>query len=225
MATTTTITIVSNGEFAVAQEGDIFNMTFSSRSEPLISSIYETRQIAGLTVISDYKRIIFRATSVMMYPQFREHLRLNNGARRMDYESVLRMVSCLATQLAHLLNKNKCFYALDPNYLVVIDGTKFFYICNEHILDLVPKRGTMLFVKPFPKSVRFASPEVSNVAVIPSEIDHKSIYYSLGKLALFCLYDDDEPDVDMKSIKGTKLYWLLKRCLDEDPHKRSILYI
>ena len=31
--------------------------------------------------------------------------------------------------------------------------------------------------------------------------------------------------LDKHPIKNTKLYWLLSRCLEEDPNKRSIIFI
>lgn len=215
-------------DYTISNEDDdnIFYIRFASRSEQLITSF--AKQLVGVTVFADYKTVCFRASSVKTYTQFRDDLRVENGVRRMNYASTLSMVTDLTMQLTRLLAQNKCFYVFDPENLIVVDGTKFIYVSNEHLLDFIPRRGTILFMKPFIKLRRFSSPEVSRIVILPSEINHKAIYYSLGMLALYGLYDDDAFDEErdkMKSIKGTKLYWLVKRCLDEDPNKRSILFI
>ena len=84
------------------------------------------------------------------------------------------------------------------------------------------------------------APELLSVKEIPSFINYKVSYFSLGCLILFCLLGDNGDDVDsedlqekdkishqMKTllIKNTKLYWLLERCLVEEPRNRSILFI
>jgi hypothetical protein len=222
------MTIHKQDDYTISRDDDdnIFYIRFTSRSEQLIKSF--SKQLVGMTVFADYKTVYFRASSVKTYTQFRDDLRVENGARRMNYADTLSMVTDLTMQLSRLLAQNKCFYVFDPNNLIVVDGNKFIYVSNEHLLDFIPRRGTVLFIKPFIKLRRFSSPEVSRIVILPSEINHKAIYYSLGVLALYSLYDDDafdDEDDKMKSIKGTKLYWLLKRCLDEDPNKRSILFI
>ena len=75
---------------------------------------------------------------------------------------------------------------------------------------------------------------------MPSLVHYKTSYFSLGVL-IVCLITDD-PDIyndylkhkqgkkilellDNHTIKYTKLYWLLSRCLDEDPNSRSIFLI
>jgi hypothetical protein len=64
-------------------------------------------------------------------------------------------------------------------------------------------------------------------------------YFSFGYLILYILLGDDnlindnEKTIEEKiklqmettSIKNTKLYWLLKRCLVEESKNRSILFI
>ena len=75
---------------------------------------------------------------------------------------------------------------------------------------------------------------------LPSYIHYKTAYFSLGCLIVYALLGDDEfyteylknKEVDKiveylkdHTIKDTKLYWLLSRCLVEDPEKRSILYL
>jgi hypothetical protein len=65
---------------------------------------------------------------------------------------------------------------------------------------------------------------------LPTEISYKTIYYSLGSLAVFFLSrktfsKEEEVKELLKPIAYTKLYWLLLRTLEAQPERRSILYI
>ena len=99
----------------------------------------------------------------------------------------------------------------------------------------------MLIKSPFTRDDFFFSPELLSVKEIPSFVNYKVSYFSLGYLILYTLLGDDGdndsdsedlPEKDrisqrMKTliIKNTKLYWLLERCLVEEPKNRSILFI
>ena len=61
-------------------------------------------------------------------------------------------------------------------------------------------------------------------------------YYSLGALIVYYLFDFNSTNfIDLKreslddkvfeSILNTKLYWFLKRCLNDNPKKRILLYL
>jgi hypothetical protein len=84
------------------------------------------------------------------------------------------------------------------------------------------------------------SPELLNIKELPSFIDYKVTYFSFGCLLLYGFLGDDDfmKNDDEKTseeklkiqmetifIKNTKLYWLLKRCLVEEPKNRSIIFI
>ena len=75
---------------------------------------------------------------------------------------------------------------------------------------------------------------------IPSYIHYKTSYFSLACLIIYAILGDDEFYVeylrhkqidkiieylDKHPIKQTKIYWLLSRCLVEEPNNRSILLI
>jgi hypothetical protein len=83
------------------------------------------------------------------------------------------------------------------------------------------------------------APELLSLKEIPSFVNYKVSYFSLGYLILYTLLghdgDSDNEDLPEKDkishrmntliIKNTKLYWLLERCLVEEPKNRSILFI
>ena len=93
---------------------------------------------------------------------------------------------------------------------------------------------------PFSTHDFYVSPELLKIKEIPSYIHYKTSYFSLACLAINSLlcnsnfYNDyiinqnTEKMLDYLNnhpIKNTKIYWLLSRCLYEEPDKRSILYI
>ena len=93
------------------------------------------------------------------------------------------------------------------------------------------------FYKPFNRE-GFISPEILKINSIPSDLNYKTIYYSLGALVVYFLFgkninnkDDFKDDFKdnlnniLKPIEGTKLFGLLNRCLCEEANERSIIYI
>jgi hypothetical protein len=82
----------------------------------------------------------------------------------------------------------------------------------------------------------FSSPELFKLTNLPAEVNYKCVYYSLGVLVVLCLLNvyllvgneiktAKEIDVILTPIKGTKIYWFIKRCIHEDIFKRTLLFI
>jgi hypothetical protein len=90
----------------------------------------------------------------------------------------------------------------------------------------------------------FVSPELK-VKVLTKKVHYKTAYFSLGCLLLYTLLGKEIFDgiyqeyllaannnstaiflkyMDLSPYKETKLYWLICRCLVEEPEKRSILF-
>ena len=88
------------------------------------------------------------------------------------------------------------------------------------------------FVKPFNRE-GFISPEVLKINSIPTELNYKTIYYSLAALIIYFLFDKninnlnniDDLKCVLKPIEGTKLFGLLNRCLFEESNSRNIIYL
>jgi len=93
---------------------------------------------------------------------------------------------------------------------------------------------------PFTANDFYVSPELLNINKLPSYVHYKTSYFSLACLIIYSLSSNDkfykeylndkQPDriieiLNNHPIKNTKMYWLLSRCLVEDPKNRSILFI
>lgn len=143
------------------------------------------------------------------------------------------MIKCLSKQLEYFYNNNLAFYGFDLDDIIVINDVHFLIVNNKY-LQTVDEERKITFYSPFPKPY-FSSPELMELKCLPAKIDYNTCYYSLGALIVFKILDYKLPfENDMKretidkvfeQILYTKLYWFLKRCLNENPKKRILLFL
>ena len=153
--------------------------------------------------------------------------------------NVNQMIKCLSNQLEYFHNNNLAFYGFNKDDIIVINDTLFLIVNNKYSKTL-DKERTITFYGPFPKPF-FSSPELTNLNCLPAIIDYQTSYYSLGALIVYYLFDyilsfknsqvpiglkrESLEDKVFESILNTKLYWFLKRCLNDNPKKRILLYL
>jgi len=242
--TTTTTTIIKHDDFKITQDERnqyIFNIDFSpyTNSQILIQSITKTNILKGTTMTTmtktntntntttnTTKTLQFKATKVSTFTQYKE-----SQLKKKHYTDVLLIVHHLVTQLEYLIkNTQHVFIGYNPKNIIVIDDNKFIYLSNEHLLPI--ENNNMISITcPFSTKDFFFSPELKRIKEIPTKINYKTSYYSLACLIMNIFQEENQQDqqdqqlLDSLPIKNTKLYWLLQRCLNEDPNKRSILFI
>jgi serine/threonine protein kinase len=153
----------------------------------------------------------------------------------------IQMIKCLCEQLEYLHKNNLAFYGFDMDDIIVINETQFIIINNKYIQTIDSSNSSLTFYSPFSKPY-FSSPELKNLKCLPANIDYRTSYYSLGALIVFYLFDyklpsendtkrenqedeDEAEDKVFESILNTKLYWFLKRCLNDNPKKRILLFL
>jgi hypothetical protein len=235
--------IIKNDNFYVGQDqsdNKSFTIFFDSYNEALIKSLLKTRIILGATTTEKYRSLTFKATSVLTFFDFQKELERENKSLKLPYNLALKMTLNLVTQLNYLITQfSKTFLGFSLKNLIIIDKSKFVYLCDEFLLDIIKNGEKLLIKSPFTRDDFFFSPELLSVKEIPSFVNYKVSYFSLGYLILYTLLghdmesdSEDLPEKDkishqMKTliIKNTKLYWLLERCLVEEPKNRSILFI
>jgi hypothetical protein len=240
--------IIKNDNFYICQDqsdNKSFTIFFDSYNEALIKSLLKTRIILGATTTEKYRSLTFKATSVLTFFDFQKELERENKSLKLTYNLALKMTHNLVTQLNYLITQfSKTFLGFSPKNLIIIDKSKFVYLSDEFLLDIIKNNNDdndekLLIKSPFTRDDFFFSPELLSVKEIPSFVNYKVSYFSLGLLILYTLLGDDNdnnsedlPEKDKIShrmetliIKNTKLYWLLERCLVEEPKNRSILFI
>jgi hypothetical protein len=244
--------IIKTDNFYIGQDlsdNKSFTIFFDSYNEALIKSISKTKIILGATTTEKYKTLSFKAISVQRFSDFQSELERKNKTLKMPYNLALKMTHNLVTQLKYLItNYSQTFLGYSPENLIVIDKHKFVYLCNEFLLDIKNDNDynndndndyNVLISYPFTHDDFFMAPELYCIKEIPSFVNYKVSYFSLGYLILYTLLGHDIDSVredlqekdkikkhlDSLFIKNTKLYWLLERCLVEEPKNRSILFI
>jgi hypothetical protein len=244
--------IIINNEVNIIQDPIneyIYTMYFASYSEALIKSFVKPRIILGATASSNYKILKFKASSVQTLSTL-----LKKTYNKLSVPLAAQMLKTLVQQLNYLIVcESKTIIGYSPKNIIVIDGTKFVYLCGDHLLEIAPNSDTTMVTFPFSQSEFIRSPELCKIKTIPATVHYKASYYSLGCLIIYVLSGDDNlflkdilynednntsqselqlpreklinNYIDSMPIKGTKLYWLLKRSLVEDAKNRSILLI
>lgn len=134
----------------------------------------------------------------------------------LTYADALVMVHCLSRQIQFLYERKFVFVGLDIADIFVSEDRSMFFIANFRNLIPVDHEFMAPFYKP-----RFISEEIMAVSKIPWKMSGGAMkpYYCLGALVIHLLkFSDDvdvviKADVVMKSIRYTKLYWVLEQCL------------
>lgn len=155
---------------------------------------------------------------------------INNS--KLSYEQSIYLIDDITKQMTYLHSINYGFYGFDLNDILTIDN--HFIICStqylEHLID-----DSFLFDIPI-ESPYFSSPEIIKLTTLPSEINYKCGYYSLGTLIIFCIMNKyllvaneikstEEINKIIMPFKNTKIGWFIQRCLNNDINKRSLLLI
>jgi hypothetical protein len=246
--------IIKNDNFKIGQGQDqkdktSFTIFFDSYNEALIKSIAKTKIILGATTTEKYKTLSFKASSVLTFSDFQRELERENKTNKLTYNLLLKMTHNLVTQLNYLITHfSKTFLGFSPKNLVVIDKHKFIYLCDEFLLDIIndekekeKEKDQLLITFPFTREDFFWAPELLQIKELPSYVHYKVSYFSFGYLLLHgllgeCDFIDLNEEVKLRQnklkqllnalfIKNTKVYWLLERCLVEEPKNRTILFV
>jgi hypothetical protein len=151
----------------------------------------------------------------------------------LSYSTCIKLIDDLSKQIFYLNKLGYGFYGFDIDDILTIDNT-FIFSSTKHLLPL-DTHNNIIFNAPI-KQPYFLNPELYNITTLPYKIDHKCFYYSLGSFVVFCLLNtyllvanelktSKEIDIIIQPLYNTKIYWFIKRTLDDDINKRRLLLI
>jgi len=190
-------------------------------TELIIKSILETHILKAYTDNKIDLRIY--ASKMVNFCDFMKEPVGSKKKQKLDYNLVIYMMHCLSKQQQILEKMGYSFYTFRLKDIIVIDDKYFFCIGPELIMPINNKK-VLTFYKPpkieekkEEKDISFCSPELLAINSIPFKISVKTIYYSFGALAIYCLGNPS-------TYEHTKLYWFIKRCLIEE-ELRQLLFI
>jgi len=172
---------------------------------------------AGITVSDDFKTISFFGNKICM---LREHSASD------VYNRGILIAKYLGQQLFHLEKKGYIFPWVSADDILVIDDSQFLFLGLGNLMCLEKGKGgsrgkVITFTEPFSLKSHFLSPEIRALTLLPSSVDHRAVYYSLGIL----IRDSLGAGISLDNILETKLYWFLLRCLDTEPERRFLLFV
>lgn len=231
---------------------DTYQIKFRNNAKILFQSLFDSKllQPHTSTITDDYQTLIIKTKSIVNYndflmDQYKYHTHEQFEFKK--YEFAIKMANDLLKQLKSLLNNKYTFYTFSLEELFVIDNNKFIYLNIQHILPINKDNNTNQTITlriPFLKENPgvFLSPEIMELNELPFSISYKTIYYSLGSLIIYFLFeknisfykynkdnkDNNKNDEKIKEIltpiKETKLYWFLLRITKKNPDKRWIYF-
>jgi hypothetical protein len=217
----------------------IYKIIFNYNNPILIRSLIKTKLLKGATITDDYLMVRFKALSVESFQKFNENYNMERGFPNLGINVAAKMVADLTRQLEYLISEETVtILGYNIEDIIVIDGDKFAFLGSDLVLEIGQELVTIS--TPFKVTDFFVSPEMLKIHVLPSYIHYKTSYFSLGCLLLYALTGNDDfykeyvIDGNCRKIKeclnqlhfkNTKLYWLLSRCLVEEPQERNILFI
>jgi hypothetical protein len=194
----------------------------------LIEKLYDSLKLTIKNSFYDEGSLFFSAESVK---DLKSYLQENNF--KMPQNKCIMMIDDLTKQIIYLRKKNYGFYGFNIEDILVLDDNKFI-ICNcQYLLPII--EDNIIFYSPITKPY-FSNPEIININELPSKINYKCSYYSLGLLIIFCFLNkyllkgneintEEEIEKHIICLKDTKIYWFLKRCLKTEIKKRELLLI
>lgn len=240
------IPIISKDDFQIIQEeNNTFAIQFSNyNSEAIIKSITKTRIILGATATDNYQTLIFKASSVKSLQQFKEEQFKITGSHSLPPNLVAKLAADLGRQILYLLEQYyMTIIGVASENVIVINETNFIYLSCEYLEKINQNSNTFMMCFPVDPFTFYVAPELLNVKELPSYVNYKTSYFSFGCLLLYALLENNEfyneyikendtlrhkkiiEYLNRLSIRGTKLYWFIERCLVIEPENRSILFI
>ena len=192
-------------------------------------SVSKTKILHNCFYDDELNQIIFSAETVETLSDYLD----KSPNAKMNYLDVIKLIHNITKQMNYLYENNFSFYGFDLDDILVINKSLFFVASSNYLLPVVDKTN-ILFYNPI-KMPYFSNPELFKLTSLPYEINYKCSYYSLGAIVTYCLLNkyllvgneiksDQEIEKELSSIKNTKMYWFLRRCLNIMCDKRIILF-
>lgn len=199
---------------------------------------YWNYNIGNLDIIEKNKedtkmKITFKSDEIISLKKL-----LTTKKNKLGYKQCETLFLYFKNIINNLEKDNHTNILININDILVINPIQalptFIYMNSKYFLPIDNDKVEIYI--PFMKNNYFLSPELRNLKDIPSLINKKSIYFSIGILISYLInksffkaskyeYDTEKIILNLDSIYGTKLYYAVTRCLYSNPEDRFLLYI
>lgn len=152
-----------------------------------------------------------------------EYLKKNNN--KLEYNKAVKLLQDLIIVIDSLSDNGLMFVNLDINDIIVIDESIFMFINYNNIYKVTDDNSVS--IEDILTSSKFNNKNEFVQESIPYSINIKTIYYNIGNLIFYCLFNKlyDNNKLSIYPIYYTKLYWFLERCLENDINNRVFLFV
>lgn len=180
------------------------------------------KRIKGSYVDHNSNGIYFSAEKIMPFKTFIS----NQPNNKISYHTCIQLIDDLTKQIMILRNLGYGFYGFDITDILTIDD-HFVFCSTRHMLPLT--NDQFIFNAPI-KRPYFSSPELNKLTKLPSKLNYKCCFYSLGLFVGYCINPSEEfinasSEELIKPLHNTKIYWFIKNCINKDIDKRILLLI
>jgi hypothetical protein len=235
-------TIINSENYDIYKlEKSIYKINFRHASYSLVNSLVRSRLIAGSSTDHYYKTITFKAESVKPLYKYLAEYAIKTGKKTLFVSDTAKVIRSLVKQLSYLLEKcSSTIIGYNLENIIVINDDTFAFLGSELVANFDADTEQAMISCPFKSTDFFFSPEIMEIRELPAYVHFKTAYFSLACLVMNLLLGDNEFYIEYVNdkesvnlleylnnhpIKETKLYWLLSRCLIEEPKNRSVLLI
>jgi hypothetical protein len=222
-------------------DNSIFKIIFRNSENALVDSLVRSKLITGSSTDETYRTITFKAESVKSLKEYLNDYGKRVGKNTLLVSDVAKMIRSLVMQLMYLLERtNSTILGYTPEEIIVINDEKFAFLGSELVAKFDVETEEAMISCPFLLTDFFVSPELLKISELPSYTNYKISYFSFACLIIYAMLGDDEfyreylrhkqpskilEELNNHPVKNTKIYWLLSRCLVEEPKNRSIIFI
>jgi hypothetical protein len=222
-------------------DNSIFKIIFRNSENALVDSLVRSKLITGSSTDETYRTITFKAESVKSLKEYLNDYGKRVGKNTLLISDVVKMIRSLVMQLIYLLERTKStILGYTPEEIIVINDEKFAFLGSELVAKFDVETEEAMISCPFLLTDFFFSPELLKINELPSYTNYKISYFSFACLIIYVMLGDDEfyreylrhkqpskilEELNNHPVKNTKIYWLLSRCLVEEPKNRSIIFI
>ena len=143
--------------------------------------------------------------------------KLNEGCPDIpaDYQTALQIALQVGTQIKILAERNLCIPVITPEDILITKHGQYLLDPTTYI-PLSPQK-TYKLDSPLKVSAAYLAPELKEAGT--GTFSYSTSLYSYAVTILTLM------DIDLDSLEPTKLYYLLKRCMRDNPSERLFLYV
>lgn len=188
---------MNHKEFNISKIGNKITISIDKPFDLFLQSIQLIVDSSGPLIHTSKNKLLFHGNKI-------ESL----SSVSMSYDLTICLCACLSKQILYLEEMGFAIYGFNTDDILVVNDSLFMLVNPECVMPINPTTKKISFLSPF-KKPQYISSDIESIKMLPRHVSYLVGRTALAKLCIGIL----ELDEEMISIRETKLYWFLKRCL------------